>query len=286
VRYRDVLEYAYPDPKAIFPNIERELARIKAELTGHVKRIVGVGVAAPLWLGGWREFLGAPVRVMEQWDGIDIVGRIQAMTRLPVEFAKDTTAACAAELLFGQGRSLRNFLYLFIGTFIGGGLVVDGRLHSGPRGNAGAVGSLPMRNGSGHALQLLHKASGFVLEELLKNHKIPAAAAHDERSMSPKAWRYTQRWLDEACPALAMTIGSAAALLDVDAVIIDGSMDRRLIVELVERADAALNGYDWEGVSRPPLLPGSIGADARAMGAAILPLYAHFAPTHELFLKP
>jgi predicted NBD/HSP70 family sugar kinase len=286
VRYRDVLEYAYPDPKAIFPNIERELARIKAELTGHVKRIVGVGVAAPLWLGGWREFLGAPVRVMEQWDGIDIVGRIQAMTRLPVEFAKDTTAACAAELLFGQGRSLRNFLYLFIGTFIGGGLVVDGRLHSGPRGNAGAVGSLPMRNRSGHALQLLHKASGFVLEELLKNHKIPAAAAHDERSMSPKAWRYTQRWLDEACPALAMTIGSAAALLDVDAVIIDGSMDRRLIGELVERADAALNGYDWEGVSRPPLLPGSIGADARAMGAAILPLYAHFAPTHELFLKP
>lgn len=32
-------------------------------------------------------------------------------------------------------------------------------------------------------------------------------------------------------------------------------------------------------------LEGTIGTDARAMGAAILPLYAHFAPTHELFLK-
>ena len=285
VRYRDILEYPYPDPNAIFPNIEKELTRIGAKLGSYAERIVGAGVAAPLWLGGWRDFLGAPVRVMEQWNGIDIGGRIQAMTKLPVEFAKDTTAACAAELLFGQGRSLRNFLYLFIGTFIGGGLVVDGRLHSGPRGNAGAVGSLPLRNGSGHPLQLLHKASGFVLEELLKKHRITPAAAHDERSMSQKAWRQTSRWLDEACPALAATVGSAAALLDLDAVILDGSVDRRLIAELIERTDRVLDTYDWEGVSRPPLLPGSIGADARAMGAAILPLYAHFAPTHELFLK-
>jgi hypothetical protein len=37
---------------------------------------------------------------------------------------------------------------------------------------------------------------------------------------------------------------------------------------------------------RPQLLEGAIGADARAMGGAILPLYAHFAPVHELFLKP
>ena len=56
----------------------------------------------------WRDFLGAPVRVMEQWSGIDIGANIQAMTKLPVEFAKDTTAACAAELLVGQGRSLRS----------------------------------------------------------------------------------------------------------------------------------------------------------------------------------
>ena len=67
------------------------------------------------------------------WNEIDIHQRIQAMTELTVEFAKDTSAACAAELVVGQGRALRNFLYLFIGTFIGGGLVIDGHLHPGPR---------------------------------------------------------------------------------------------------------------------------------------------------------
>ena len=69
--------------------------------------LVGVGVAAPLWLGGWRDFLGAPAGVMDAWNEIDIRARIQALMQLPVEFAKDTTAACAAELVFGLGRSLR-----------------------------------------------------------------------------------------------------------------------------------------------------------------------------------
>jgi predicted NBD/HSP70 family sugar kinase len=285
VRYREMLDYAYPDPNAIFPAIEQKLATVDAGLGRYANRLVGVGVAAPLWLGGWRDFLGAPVRVMEQWEGLDIRDRIQAMTKLPVEFAKDTTAACAAELVVGQGRSLRSFLYLFIGTFIGGGLVLDGHLHPGLRGNAGAVGSLPLGNSAGRAKQLLHKASGHVLEEVLKKHKVPAAAAHDERAMSAKAWPFTKQWLDDACPALAMTVGSAAALLDLDAVIVDGSMDRRLITELIRRTDSVLDGYDWEGVSRPPVIAGSIGADARAMGGAILPLYAHFAPNHALFLK-
>ena len=39
----------------------------------------------------------------------------------------------------GRGRGIHNFLYLFVGTFIGGGLVIDGRLHGGPHDNAGAV---------------------------------------------------------------------------------------------------------------------------------------------------
>ena len=42
--------------------------------------------------------------------------------------------------------------------------------------------------------------------------------------------------------------------------------------------------FDERGLTRPRLLAGSIGADARAMGGALLPLYAHFAPNRELFL--
>ena len=286
VRYREMLSYEYPDPDIIFPAIERKLALVDTQLGEHASRLVGVGVAAPLWLGGWRDFLGAPPSVMDAWNEIDIHRRIQAMTALPVEFAKDTTAACVAELVAGEGRRLRNFLYIFIGTFIGGGLVIDSHLHPGSRGNAGAVGSLPLRSEDGKKPpQLLHKASGFVLEQLFKQHGHPGAAAHDERALSSPMAAHTQAWLKDACPALALTITSATALLDLDAVVVDGSMHRSLIDQVIAQTTDVLDSYSWEGLTRPQLLAGSIGADARAMGGALLPLYTHFAPNRELFLK-
>jgi predicted NBD/HSP70 family sugar kinase len=284
---REVLDYAYPDPRTLFPALENKLARVNEALGTRRESVVGVGVAAPLWLGGWRDFLGAPPDALDAWNDIDIRARIAALTGLPVEFAKDTTAACAAELVMGQGRGIHNFLYLFVGTFIGGGLVIDGRLHGGPHDNAGAVGSIPLATGGRHpARQLLHAASGFVLEKLYTDAGAPAAAAHDHRALSADLWRLTEQWLDTACPAIAGALTNAAALLDLEAVVIDGEVDRQLVREIIRRTERVLDRFEWEGIVRPQLLEGTIGADARAMGAAIMPLYAHFAPVHELFLKP
>lgn len=290
VRSRESFEYPYPDPGRIFPAIEERLAAVLAQLgPRHARRVVGVGVAAPLWIGGWRDFLGAPAGAMDAWSGVDVRERIQALTPLPVEFAKDTTAACAAELVMGAGRSLRNFLYVFVGTFIGGGLVIDGRLHFGPGGNAGAVGSLPWLDaagaGEGPPRQLLHRASGLVLEQRLAARGAPPAAAHDERALAPDLWPQTSAWLDETGPALAVTVNAATALLDLEAVVIDGTMHRRVVEEMTARTDRALDRLSWEGITRPRLVVGAIGADARALGGASLPLYRHFAPVHELFLK-
>lgn len=286
VRSRDLLDYAYPDPGVLFPALEQKLARLTATLGDQARKIVGVGVAAPLWLGGWRDFLGAPPAALEGWNAIDIRARIAQMSGLPVEFAKDTTAACAAELVMGQGRGIHTFLYLFLGTFIGGGLVIDGRLHGGPHGNAGAVGSIPLPASGGRASrQLLHAASGFVLEQRMSAAGMPANAAHDHRAFAPELWPITGQWLDEACPAIASTIATSAALIDLEAVVIDGELDRQLVREIIRRTQRELDGIEWEGMVRPQLLEGTIGSDARAMGGAILPLYAHFAPKHELFLK-
>jgi len=49
--------------------------------------------------------------------------------------------------------------------------------------------------------------------------------------------------------------------------------------------EKALGYYSWEGVVRPIVLGGTIGSDARAMGAALLPLHANFGPNRDLFLK-
>ena len=92
--------------------------------------------------------------------------------------------------------------------------------------------------------------------------------------MAPPPWRaHTQRWIAQAAPAIALSINNAPCLLDLGAVIVDGSFGRGLLDALLAATADALALYNWEGVQRPELLPGAIGFNARAIGAAMLPLH-------------
>jgi predicted NBD/HSP70 family sugar kinase len=211
-----------------------------------------------------------------------------ATVGLPVEFVKDTAAACVAELVAGRGRSIRSFLYMFVDTFIGGGLVLDSHLFGGLTGNAGAVGSLPLGLGQRKATapeQLLNIASLWNLEARYAKAGVDVTAWADARALAGPWLAGTRAWLADASPAIALAINSAACLLDLEGVIVDGSFGRELLQALLPEVEGALDRYSWEGVARPRVLAGTIGSDARAIGGALLPLYANFAPDRDLFLK-
>jgi predicted NBD/HSP70 family sugar kinase len=289
-RERSSLNYASPDPEVVFDEIQRQLESMRILLgPKRAPRLSGVGIAAPLALGGWQKLLGIPSEQADKWNHINIRERVQAMTNLPVTFAKDTAAACVAELVAGRGRSIKSFLYLFVDTFIGGALVLDSHLRGGLHGNAGAVGSLPLdlarsENG-GTPEQLLGAASLFNLEQLFIADGLDQSASTDARALQTPWVTHTTAWLDDAARAIAFSVTSAACLLDLDSVIIDGSCDRALLERLLAEVETSLGYYNWEGVSRPSVLVGTIGSDARAIGGAMLPLYANFAPDRDLFLK-
>ena len=288
VRERWSANYTFPDPDAVLAEIAQRLKDIRRKLgPSKRERVQGIGIAAPLSLGGWQQILGFSKKLADKWEHTDLRAQVAALTELPVELLKDTAAACVAELVAGRGRSVSSFLYLFVDTFIGGGLVIDSHLRPGPSGNAGAVGSLPLgvsKEGAAPA-QLLSVASLFTLERAYADAGLDASAAADARALE-KPWKpHTQRWLQDAAAAMALAINSAVCLLDLDGVIVDGSFSRDMLQALLEALDDALDRYSWEGASRPQLLPGTIGSDARALGGALMPLYAGFAPDRELFLK-
>lgn len=291
-RERLTLAYEFPDPDTLFPEIDARLEQLRRSLKPALRdRLHGIGVAAPLSLGGWQQVLGIAPALAQKWTGIDIRDRIAALpgvAELPVEFVKDTAAACVAELVAGRGRSIGSFLYIFVDTFIGGGLVIDSHLRGGVHGNAGAVGSFPMgmaaRGGAAPA-QLLSLASLFNLEVRYREQGLDSSAALDERALLAPWREHTRRWLDEAAQGVALAINTAACLLDLEGVIIDGSFAPSLLAATIEAVREALDRFDWEGVARPAVLAGTIGSDARAIGGALLPLYANFAPDRDLFLK-
>jgi predicted NBD/HSP70 family sugar kinase len=299
VRQRWALDYNYPEPDALLAEIGGRLAEIQQALSAaEWARVQGVGIAAPFSLGGWQTLLDMPADVAARWPLVNLRADVAALTELPVTLIRDTAAACVAELVAGRGRSVPSFLYVFVDTFIGGGLVLDSHLRAGLHGNAGAIGSLPLtlpgQQGLGNAgadrqdgtpPQLLSVASLANLEALYRQHGLDATAVSDDRALQPPWLPHTRTWLRDAAAAVALAVNSAACLLDLESVIVDGSFSRGLQAALVDALQPALDRYSWEGVTRPALLPGTIGSDARALGGALLPLHANFSPDRDLFLK-
>jgi predicted NBD/HSP70 family sugar kinase len=289
VRERLVMDYPFPDSAALLPAIRRNLQRLLEGLGDLRSRVVGVGVAAPFQMGGWHRMLGLTEVQSAAWNQLDLGAEVQRMTDLPVSYAKDTSAACVAELLQGQGRDIHSFLYLFLDTFVGGGLVINSHLHRGQHGNAGAVASLPLRTAGGDdgvPAQLVSQASLWDLEQRFREHALDPMAAYDARAMQAPWQVHTLEWVETAARALAHCIVSGTAFLDLEAVVMDGVVAPGVMQSLVAQTDEALKAYNWEGLQAPPrLVRGSIGSDARALGGALLPLHACFAPDREIFLK-
>ena len=289
-RARWTLDYRHADPAQVLGEIAQRLKDIRRKLGPEQReRVQGIGIAAPLSMGGWQQLLGFPASVADQWQRIDLRHEVARLTEVPVTLLKDTAAACVAELVAGRGRSVKSFLYVFVDTFIGGGLVLDSQLRGGTHGNAGAIGSLPLwlakTERDNPPSQLLGVGSLLGLEQLYGAAGLDVAAAGDERALKAPWKTHTTHWLDHASSAIAQAVNCAACLLDLDGVILDGSFDRTLQGALLAATDRSLARYSWEGVARPALLAGAIGPDARALGGALLPLYANFSPDRELFLK-
>ncbi|WP_296942290.1 ROK family transcriptional regulator [uncultured Massilia sp.] len=285
-RWRSATPYPAPRVDEVFAAIGAELARIHDVLGEGAGRIAGIGLAAPLAFGGWHDLLGMEAREAAAWAGLDLRARLQAATPLPVEFAKDTAAACVAELVAGRGRGLENYLYVFVDVLAGGGLVIDGQPHGGRHGNAGAIGSMPLGlAGAGRAGQVLDEASLVGLERMFGAAGLEPLAFTDARVLAAPWEPVTRAWIARAADAIAFAICGAACVLDLDGAIVDGAVDRALLAALLTAVEAALGRYDWQGAARPPVLAGAVGADAKAYGAACLPLHSGFAPAHDLFLK-
>ncbi|HLB28774.1 MAG TPA: ROK family protein [Dehalococcoidia bacterium] len=119
------------------------------------------------------------------WRDVPAARLLQERLGVPAHLENDATAATWGEYHFGVGRGSRHMLYLAIGTGIGGGIVVDGRLYRGAAGAAGELGHVSIQEdgplchcGSRGCLEAL--ASGWALaqggKELVARSRAPTMA--------------------------------------------------------------------------------------------------------------
>jgi predicted NBD/HSP70 family sugar kinase/biotin operon repressor len=278
--------YYFPTPAQFLVFAEKGIAKLLADLPMEKrKRISGLGIAAPFELWNWEEEVGAPHEVLEAWRDFDVMGEVAKISDYPVHPCNDATAACAAELLFGAGHKARDFAYFYVGYFVGGGLVLNGSLYQGRTGNAGALGSISVPRHGGGAEQLIRSASLYTLEQALREQNINP----DMLWVDPDDWtaasKQVQDWTGRAAKAMANACASIASIVECSEIVIDGAMPALVRQNLITATKLALKNVNMSGISSFVIREGAIGRDARAIGAASLPLFANFIIDRDVLFK-
>lgn len=134
-RVREVARWATTD-------VNGTLARIYAEISAlrpTAETVFGVSCGGPL--DSTRGVILSPPN-LPGWDRIAICAELTARFGGRAFLMNDANACALAEWQFGAGRGCRNMVFLTMGTGMGSGLILDGRLFEGTNGNAGEVGHL------------------------------------------------------------------------------------------------------------------------------------------------
>ena len=222
------------------------------------------GTASPVNIPSWRAF---PLR--------DTVADAFAGARTVL--LGDAVAAAVGEHWRGAGRGAGAMLGIVVSTGVGGGLVLDGRAYSGPTGNAGHFGHMPTD------LEPVVCACGMTgcVEALASGPSMVRAARRrgwrrtepeaDARTLSQDARagdELARAAFDRAADALACGIVGAAALLDLDLVVIGGGVAAAGSVLLDPLRAHLHHRASLDFVKRVQVLPGTLGRDAGLVGAA------------------
>ncbi|MDO1478817.1 ROK family protein [Rhodococcus ruber] len=186
---------------------------------------VGIASAGPVDTGAGSV---APINIDEWARGFDLADAVRGLfPRAGVRLAVDGAAAALAEHRLGAGRGTADLVGVVVSTGIGGGLVLDGRIAGGRTGNAGHIGHMVSSVGTeacacGGAGCVETVASGPAAVRWARGHGWSgadgAALARDAGAGEPVAVAA----LGRAGTALGEVIASAAALVDVDLVVVGG----------------------------------------------------------------
>jgi glucokinase len=114
-----------------------------AEIERHRGRekVRSIAIGAPGPIDVKRGILVNPPN-LPGWRNVPLAAMLRHATGAPVHVANDADMAGLGEFHRGAGRGTRNMVYITWSTGVGGGLIVDGKLHRGAHGSAGEVGHM------------------------------------------------------------------------------------------------------------------------------------------------
>ncbi len=255
--------------------------------------VAGVGLGVPGPLDPIAGIVHRCPNLGPTWDELPLAKLLSDALALPVAIENDVKVGAMGEYTYGAGRGAQNLLAIFVGTGIGGGLILDGRLHAGTRFSAGEVGHMVLLADGpvcgcgqrGHAEAL---ASRTAIERdvraAIRGGRASVLAASPgvpvERPMTAgvigSAWEQGDAVVVEAVQRsqfyLGLLVATCVNLIDPEVVVLGGGMTERLGEAYVApvRAAARQHFVNQSDADRVRIVAAALGDLSGAMGAAVI----------------
>ncbi len=138
-------------------------SQVLQEVCGIIERVLtpevtGIGIGVPS-LVDLEKGIVYSVENIPSWKEVHLKAYLEDRFHLPVIVNNDANCFAVGEFHFGQGKGLRHMVGIVIGTGLGAGLIINGRLYSGTNCGAGEIGTIPFR---GHTIEYFASGTRFV----------------------------------------------------------------------------------------------------------------------------
>lgn len=270
---RAVPTLAHEGAEAILGRI-LALARAVMAKTSVMPAAVGVGTGGQVD-PTTGEILFA-TELLPGWTGLPLARRLREALGVPVRVANDVHAMALGEAIYGAGRGVRYGLYVAVGTGIGGGWVLDGRLYYGRSGLAGSVGHVKVEpngrpctcGGRGCVEQY---ASGPAIAEHYRQLRglaaIPSgqevvAAMNAGDPLAHLAVQEAGRWL-------GLALASLVNAMEPDVIVIGGGV-AAAGEPFFSAIRASLAQHALPSARSTSVIPAALGPHAGVIGAGVL----------------
>jgi predicted NBD/HSP70 family sugar kinase len=272
---RSIASLTYPPPRdvqGVASGLRRGVkeAMVRGARLGHPLRAVSISIANPV-----DPASGAVVPLPDTPypEGVITPGRVLAgLFEAPLIVDNDVNLAAIAEQILGAGRSVDNFVYVYIGAGLGMGIVLNGSLVHGARGLAGEIGYLPVGptvdTGHGrHSLARVAAARGFASRGRGVQARQVFRLAEAVFARAERGNTEALELLEREGRAVGEAVAAVCATIDPQLVILGGPVGGHpALLPLVQRT---VNKLAPVAV---PVKHGTVGEDTSLRGAIVVGL--------------
>jgi predicted NBD/HSP70 family sugar kinase len=192
-----------------------------------------------------------------------------------VRMENDATAAALGEKLYGAARDLLDFVYVFVGEGVGGGIVIGGDPYRGAGGNAAELGHIVV-DPSGPRCAC---GNPGCLGEYLSLQSLRRQFGRSDFSATEVASGVIDSWIGGAADALSIALAGLENVFDPEAVILGGSARPPLLERLRSQLAALRPSVRQDADENSRLRLSTLGESSSALGASALPILAATSPS-------